>query len=238
MAWTLESRVPPYTLPAPANGAETTPRGREARFLKGIHYSYPTLCRRPSSDLLPTVGEPLKTAVLKCRASAVLESRTGGNVTFLQLRAQRATEHPRYRWCGTGSALALLWLRVARLCQPFSWMWLHATAANMDRVCSDALSEHAQPVVHPMRWSEPAGGSRVRGSHHVHRSGRKSPRKGCAGREVHRRSGRAHMREQLGQRKRSRDAARARAAAAVPDPAGPAPTAVSELDTAIGRRPS
>ena len=123
-------------------------------------------------------------------------------------------------------------------CQPFSWLWLHATAANMDRVCSDALSEHAQPVVHPMRWSEPAGGSRVRGSHHVHRSGRKSLRKGCAGREVHRRSGRAHMREQLGQRKPSRDAARARAAAAALDPAGPAPTAVSELDTAIGPCPS
>ena len=89
-----------------------------------------------------------------------------------------------------------------------------------------------------MRWSEPAGGSRVRCTHHVYRSGRKSLRKGCAGREVHRRSGRGHMREQLGQRKPLRDAARALAAAAVPDPAGPAPTAVSQLDTAIGRRPS
>ena len=140
--------------------------------------------------------------------------------------------------CGTGSALARLWLRDARLCQHFSWLWLHAAAGNIDRVCSDALSEHAQPVVYPMRWSEPAGGSRVRCTHHVYRSGRKSLRKGCAGREVHRRSGRGHMREQLGQRKPLRDAARALAAAAVPDPAGPAPTAVSELDTAIGRRPS
>ena len=214
------------------------PRGPEAKFLKGILSTYPTLCRRPSGDLSPTVGEALNMAnLLSVLANLLCHMAILGS-HFLQLRAQRATEHPRYRWCGTGSALAPLWLHDARLCQHFSWPRLHATAANMDRVCSDALSEHAQPVVHPMRWSEPAGGSRVRGSHHVHRSGRKSPRKGCAGREVHRRSGRAHMREQLGQRKRSRDAARAHAAAAALDPAGPAPTAVSELDTAITRCPS
>ena len=170
--------------------------------------------------------------ILKCHGACL-------GFVFLQLRAHSALRITHGR-CdavqdqplrASGAALHVS-------CQPFSWLWLHATAANMDRVCSDALSEHAQPVVDPMRWSEPAGGSRVRGSHHVHRSGRKSPRKGCAGREVHRRSERGHMREQLGQCKRSRDAARARAAAAVPDPAGPAPTAVSELDTAIGRRPS
>ena len=47
----------------PANDAQTMPRGRQDMFLKAILSTYPTLCRRPSGDLLPTVGEPLNTAV-------------------------------------------------------------------------------------------------------------------------------------------------------------------------------
>ena len=127
-------------------------------FLKAILSTFPTLCRRPSGDLSPTVGEALNMAnLLSVLANLLCHMAILGS-HFLQLRAQRATEHPRYRWCGTGSALAPLWLHDARLCQHFSWPRLHATAANMDRVCSDVLSEHAQPVAHSPHALVRAGG--------------------------------------------------------------------------------
>ena len=83
--------------------------------VRGIHHSYPTPCRRPSGDLSPTVGEALNMAnLLSVLANLLCQGAILGS-HFLQLRAQRATEHPRYRWCGTGSALASLRRCVARL---------------------------------------------------------------------------------------------------------------------------
>ena len=59
-------------------------------------------------------------------------------------------------------------------------MWLHAATANIDRVCSDDPSEHAEPVKHLVRWSVPGGGVWIREVDHVPRSGRISTEKGCA----------------------------------------------------------
>ena len=50
-------------------------------------------------------------------------------------------------------------------------MWLHAATANIDRVCSDDPSEHAEPVKHLVRWSVPSGGVWIREVHHVSREG-------------------------------------------------------------------
>ena len=47
------------------------------------------------------------------------------------------------------------------------WQLLHTTAANMDRVCSDGIGEHAPLMIHAARWSEPSGGLRVREMDHV-----------------------------------------------------------------------
>ena len=47
------------------------------------------------------------------------------------------------------------------------WQLLHTTAANMDRVCSDGLGEHAPLMIHAARRSEPSGGLRVREMDHV-----------------------------------------------------------------------
>ena len=52
------------------------------------------------------------------------------------------------------------------------WQLLHATAANMDRVCSDGLGEHARLMIHVVGRSEPSGGLRVRDMDHVRRSQR------------------------------------------------------------------
>ena len=55
-------------------------------------------------------------------------------------------------------------------------MWLHAATANIDRVCSDDPSEHAEPVVDLVRWPALSGGVWIREVHHMF-SGREGYRK-------------------------------------------------------------
>ena len=73
-------------------------------------------------------------------------------------------------------------------------MWLHAATANIDRVCSDDPSEHAEPVVDLVRWPELSGGVWIREVHHVPRSGMISTEKGCGRKDARRRLRHGHMR--------------------------------------------